>query len=153
MPEIEFKIDDLRPNFESIKTDLMPEAIMLIDDIAEIERSWMIALAPFLWGDLREGHTIEEIGILARYVYSDVPHFEPVVAGHTVLGPFSSEKQLHWWFWHLKNELGGKYEPKVGTGNKTAPNKYPSEALIASEGEVDARIEVFYNNSFGSFSS
>lgn len=134
------EFQELRSNLPDKAEDLMKNAS---DGIGEIYRGAMVAEAPYLWGDLREGHEVEERGPLEIYVFSDVPHFEPVVNGHKITGPFNSAKQLAWWFWYLKNELGGEYEPKYGTGNKTEGDDYPARAMVIADPEVEARLQKF----------
>lgn len=137
------EFQDLRSGFPEKAEDLMSAS----DGIGEIYRGAMVSEAPFKWGDLREGHTVEDVGSLEKYIYSDVPHFEPVVKGHKVAGINNSPRQRRWWFWYLKNELGGEYTPL--TNGKVEENDYPSRAMINAEGEVDARLQSFLDEVFG----
>jgi hypothetical protein len=69
-----------------------------------------------------------------------------IVNGHMVL---TTEKARKWWFWHLKNELGGKYTRKtpgqsvMGPGGKAVgyvpPDRYPARAVaeLVNSGQVD----------------
>ena len=131
---------DLKENFPDKSDELMSNAN---DGIGEIIRGAMISESPFLWGDLRWAHTVEDIGPLEKYIFSDVPHFEPIVKGHVITGVNNSERQRRWWFWYVHNELGGEYSPKYGTGNKTPENDYPSRALINADSDIDERLQRF----------
>ena len=60
-----------------------------------------------------------------------------ITEGHKVL---TTEKARRWWFWHLKNELGGKYGRKTsGKGGYVPPDRYPNRALneLVNSGQVD----------------
>lgn len=138
-------IKELRDSFPEKAEALMGDAS---NGIAEIYRGAMVNEAPFKWGDLRTGHTVEDIGPLEKYVYSDVPHFEPIVKGHAVAGINNSPQQRGWWFWYLEHELGGEYTPK--TDGRVEENDYPSRAMIIAEPEIDARLQQFLDEVFSS---
>ncbi len=151
---IEFDIEKyLKEDIKNIRDELpeKAEAFMSASDgIAEIIRAEMVSEAPFLWGDLREGHTVEDVGPLEKYIFSDVPHFEPLVKGHIITGINNSPRQRAWWFWYLANELGGSYTPKYGTGNKTPENDYPSRALVNADAAIESRAQLFLDEVFSS---
>lgn len=140
------EIEGFRNDFPDRAEQLMGDAS---DGIGEIIRGAMVSEAPYKWSDLREGHTVEDIGPLEKYIYSDVPHFEPIVKGHIIMGVNNSERQRRWWFWYLANELGGSYTVKHGTGNKTPENDYPARALINAEGDIEARLDQFLQELIG----
>ena len=59
-----------------------------------------------------------------------------ITTGHPVL---TTEKSRKWWFWHLKNELGGKYERKTsGPKGQVPPDDYIQRAIktLISSGYV-----------------
>ncbi len=61
-----------------------------------------------------------------------------IVNGHMVL---TTEKARRWWFWHLKNELGGKYTRKTPgkASGYVPPDRYPTRAVaeLVNSGHVD----------------
>lgn len=139
---VKSELQDLKGVFPEKAESLMGAS----EGIAEIIREAMVSRAPYKWGDLREGHTVEDVGPLEKYIFSDVPHFEPLVKGHTVSGINNSDRQRRWWFWYLEKELGGEYTPK--TNGKVEANDYPTEALQSVDGEIDARLQAFLDEVF-----
>lgn len=156
MAGIEINIQDMvRPGLEEI-VNILPskaeEAMDASDGVAEIIRGYMVSFAPFKWGDLREGHIVEDVGPLERYIYSDVPHFKWVVEGtppheirakHTITTKTGKEIPGYLYWEGLEHPLSVVHHPG------TAPNNYPSEALAASESEVEARLTRFIDEVLG----
>lgn len=148
----------VRSEFEDIRSSFPDKAESLMsagDGIAEIIRKHMVTEAPFKWGDLREGHTVESMGPLESYIFSDVPHFEWVVKGTpphdiyprgavTYLGftvREGSGKQALFW-------EGAAHPVRMVHHPGTKPNDYPSRALENAEGEVEARLQQFMDEVF-----
>lgn len=160
IPGIEININNLaKEAFQEI-VNVLPEASyhLMKDDIGEVYRENMVSLAPFKWGDLREGHIVEETGNLEIAVYSDVPHFKFVVAG----------TQPHWIYpkgtfagaTYMGQEImghNGGYLYWVGADHPvwrvyhpgTQPNDYPAEAFTQAEPEIDSKLQEYLNNVFG----
>jgi len=148
----------LKGEFQTIRDNFPDKAEELMDTgdgIAEIIRGAMVTEAPFKWGDLREGHTVEETGELERYIFSDVPHFEWVVLGTrphdiypraavTYLGSTvregSGKSALFW--------EGADHPVYMVHHPGTAPNDYPSRALQNVDGEIEGRLQRFLDEVF-----
>ena len=90
--------------------------------------------APRDTGKLAESHhmtsnskeTVIKTGRIAR---NGVPLWHYVVDGHRVL---TTEKSRRWWFWYLKNVLGGSYTRKTsGPPGYVPPNRYHERAIAA----------------------
>lgn len=136
--------DEASPFIQSKVDDFIPQAITMMDDIADIYKQGLEDNAPIgETGELGDLSTWDSIGTLERFIFSASDHFDPIVKGHTILGPYTSDKQLRWWFWYLWNELGGSYEPKYGTGNKTEANDYPAIAFEDADSAIDDRVDEF----------
>ncbi len=150
---IKNEFQDMRDSFPEKAEDLMSGAS---DGIGEIIRGAMVNEAPFKWGDLREGHTVEDVGPLEKYIYSDVPHFKFVVEGtaphdifpraavtylgHTIRAG-SGKSALFW--------EGADHPVPMVHHPGTQPNDYPSRALENADGEIDARLQKFLDEVFG----
>lgn len=121
------------------------------DGMAEIIRGAMVSEAPFKWGDLREGHVVQEIGEWIRRIFSDVPHFDWVVGGTYAHDIWASG-------WVGGSYLGVTKYGKTGTGKQalwwpdaphpythvhhpgTKPNDYPLRALENAKPEIESRV-------------
>jgi hypothetical protein len=152
MAELTFKIgkEGIFTLYQKMVENIPQKTVSLVDEIASIYERYMTMEAPISdspgRGGLRDAHTIMDIGEYGRYIYSDVPYFDAVVTGHEVMGIDNSEQQRKWWFWYLKNVLGGDYTPIVGTGNKTEGNDYPTRAFYNAKSDVDTAINNYLNN-------
>jgi len=145
------KDDQVTPYLEEILGNILPQTSNLLDDISDIEVEYMQSENPI--GETQQLNDLtmwEAFSALVRYIFSAAGHFEPIVNGHAILGPFLTEKQRKWWFWYLNEVLGGDYDVKYGTGNSTPPNDYPSTSLVASDADVDSRCEQFLDEFLGS---
>lgn len=64
-----------------------------------------------------------------RVASNGVPLWIYIVGGHRVL---TTEKSRKWWFWYLKNVLGGNYTRKTsGKRGYVPPNRYHERAVNA----------------------
>ncbi|MDY9922790.1 hypothetical protein [Methanobacterium sp.] len=144
------KDDQASPFIYDIISNIPSKTSNFIEDIGELHRQEMEDIAPV--GETEELSNLTVVistGEFSVYVFSASGHFDPVVDGHEIMGVFNSPKQTAWWFWYLNNVLGGDYEVKYGTGNKTPPNDYPSEAMVIVDADVDARGEQYLNGILG----
>ncbi len=142
--------DEVTPYIEEIISNILPQTSQTLDDISDIEVEYMQSENPI--GETQQLNDLtmwEARGELVRYIFSAAGHFEPIVNGHVILGPFLTDLQRRWWFWYLNEVLGGDYDVKYGTGNNTPPNDYPSRALEYSDADVDARLDQYLNDLFG----
>ena len=130
--------------YQKLISEIPDDTTLLLDDLGEIYKENMDIEAPFLTGYLISQHIVEMLGTYDRYIYSDAPYFDDVVAGHAVYGPIFSEKQRRWWFWYLHNVLGGSYENK--TDGHQPGNNYPTRAYYNAQPTVDARIQEYLSN-------
>lgn len=146
MSELGIKIDKAAlESYLSTKLNELPEkARELLGDessgIAEKYRAAMIDEAPYVTGDLREGHIVEETGEYERLITSDVPHFPFVVLGtraHVIRGN-------PWLYWE-----GAEHPVRRVNHPGTAPNDYVSRAFENAEGAVDAEIQRFLDSFIG----
>lgn len=142
--EYHFDKDNVQGVYLNLVGEFPNDSVILVDDLAEIYRGYMADESPFVIGDMREGLVIENIGMYGRYVFSDVPYFDAVVAGHWVYGPIFTEKQLKWWFWYLRVMLGGEYVNK--TDGFKEGNDFPSRAYEKAQPRIDDRIQQFLTN-------
>ena len=73
---------------------------------------------------------------------ANIEYAADVHEGHVVAGPLNSDRQRKWWFATLKDEYGGEYTPKVGTGNKSDGNPFFDRALDTVEGNLEEYIKM-----------
>lgn len=142
--------DEVTPFIQDILDNILGKTSNFLDDVSDIEVDYMQSENPI--GETQQLNDLtmwEPKGELVRYIFSAAGHFEPIVEGHVILGPMLTERQRKWWFWYLFNVLGGDYDVKYGTGNKTPANDYPTRALVASDDEVDVRAEQYLDDLFG----
>jgi hypothetical protein len=138
------KSETITDELEGLLGELMPQGILMMDDIGEIYKNAMQDVTPI--GETQQLYAqtlVESFGDMDRYISSEADHFDPVVGGHIVYGPIFSDLQRRWWFWYLNSVLGGEYTPKVGSGNKLPGNDYPSEAFVNADADVEARVNEF----------
>ena len=133
--------DTILAAYQKIIDDFPGKTSDLVDELAELYRGYMVAEAPYIFGDMREGHVIESTGEFTRYVYSDVPYFDAVVNGHVVNGPIYSDKQRRWWFWYLRTVLGGDYSNK--TDGFQQGNNYPERAYNNAQSSIDNKMQEY----------
>lgn len=144
------KNDEVSPYVEGVIDYFQSNSSGLMDDIGDIGVEEMQVVNPI--GETQQLNDLTmwiPQGEFVRYIFSAAGHFEPVVAGHVILGPMLTEKQRKWWFWYLHNVLGGEYTVKYGTGNKTPGNDYPAEALINMDDPVEVRLQEFLDGAMG----
>lgn len=144
------KEDEVSPYVEGVIDYFQNNTSNLRDDIGDILVDEMQVVNPI--GETQQLNDLTICLVLDEYtiyVFSAAAHFEPVVAGHVILGPMLTEKQRKWWFWYLHNVLGGEYTVKYGTGNKTPENDYPAEALVNADDPVEARLQQFLDVAMG----
>lgn len=142
--------DQITPYLESVKGDLPGKSSAFMDNMGDLLVEELQVESPI--GETQELHDLAmwlPQGDLIRYIFSASGHFDPVVDGHEIMGVFQTPKQTRWWFWYLKNELGGSYTVKYGTGNKTPENDYPARALVNADGEIELMLDTFYDDVFG----
>lgn len=145
------EIEGFRNDFPDRAEQLMGDAS---DGIAEIIRGAMVDEAPYKWGDLREGHTVEDIGPLEKYIFSDVPHFEWIVKGtkpHDIY-PIGTVSYLGQTIRQGKRALfweGASHPVPMVHHPGTEPNDYPARALINAEGDIEARLDQFLQELIG----
>jgi hypothetical protein len=90
--------------------------------------------APRDTGKLAESHHVvstakETLIKTNRTARNGTPLWYYVVDGHRVL---TTEKSRKWWFWYLKNVLGGSYTRKTsGPPGYVPPNRYHERAIAA----------------------
>jgi hypothetical protein len=90
--------------------------------------------APRDTGEFADSHysryNDKETVILARKkAKNGTPLSHYIIGGHRVLTTAKSRK---WWFWHLKNNLGGSYTRKTnGPPGYVPPNNYHERAVNA----------------------
>ncbi|MCE7699764.1 MAG: hypothetical protein K8E24_013445 [Methanobacterium paludis] len=125
--------------YDKIVTEMPDNTVLLLDDLGEICKEKMDIEAPSGTGNLISQHTVEDFGTYARYICSEVEYFDPLVGGHNVFGPIFSDLQRRWWFWYLKNELGGEYENK--TDGHYEGDNYPMRAYYDAQAEMDSRMQ------------
>jgi len=97
-------------------------------------------------GHLRDRHRVTGSGT-HRQIVNDASYVKYVITGHRVL---TTPRSRRWWFWYLKNELGGTYRRKTpGPKGYVRPNNYPRRAVttLKSGGEMK-NIEVKYLKQF-----
>lgn len=144
------KDDPVTPFIDELLGNILPHTSNFLDDVSDIEVEYMQSENPI--GETQELNDLTmwiSQGELVRYIFSASGHFDPVVGGHEIMGPLLTEKQRKWWFWYLNNVLGGDYDVKYGTGNKTPPNDYPAIALVNSDADVDARGDQYLTELLG----
>lgn len=140
--EIRKGIDEVTPDLQDKRDNLLIQAIVTLDIIAELYKEFMQAVTPI--GETNQLHDLTNVfsdDTLSRWIGSEAPHFDWIVPGHNVHGPIFSDRQRRWWFWYLNNVLGGEYANK--TDGKTEPNDYPLIAFEMAEGDVNAQAEEF----------
>ena len=130
--------------FERIVGELPDDTTQLLDDLGETYKEFMEFEAPAISFDLINNIIVEMLGTYDRYIYSTVSYFDDVVAGHDVYGPIFSDKQRAWWFWYLKNVLGGEYTNKTD-GHKEG-NNFPTRAYYDAQSTIDAQISRYLEN-------
>lgn len=85
-------------------------------------------------GFLRAGHDMniqDNIGEILCNVF----YWRHVVYGHRVL---TTDKSRKWWFWYLKNILGGSYQRKTdGPVGYVPPNDYILRASVNVMSKID----------------
>ena len=136
--------DEVTPDLHDKQDNLLVQAIVTLDIIAELYKEFMQAVTPI--GETNQLHDLTDIfsdDTLSRWIISEAPHFDWIVPGHAVYGPIFSDKQRRWWFWYLNNVLGGEYTNNAM--GKTGPNDYPQIAFDMAEGDVNAEAEEFLN--------
>jgi hypothetical protein len=136
--------DTVQGLYQKLVDELPDDTTLLLDDLSEIYKENMDIEAPYLTGYLISMHIVEMLGTYDRYIYSDASYFDDVVGGHAVYGPIFSDKQRRWWFWYLKNVLGGSYENK--TDGHQPGNDYPTRAYYNAQSAIDARIQEYLSN-------
>lgn len=144
------KNDMLTPYLENVKTSLPVESSNFMDTMGDLLVDYLQTETPI--GETHELHDLTmwlAQGELTRYIFSASGHFDPVVDGHEIMGVFNTPKQTRWWFWYLNNVLGGSYDAKYGTGNKTPANDYPAVALINADSDIESGMDKFYDDVFG----
>jgi hypothetical protein len=137
--------DNTSPDLIDILSSLMGNAIDFMDEVGDLYVGAEQAFAPYWTGDVYNKTISEAEGPLTRNIYSTSDHFDPLVDGHVILGPMLTDKQRKWWFWFLNNVLGGDYTPKYGTGSKTPPNEYISDAFSAVDPDIDGKLDEFWD--------
>lgn len=134
--DVTFNVSDLIAFFEGKISNLPEMATSLLDGIGEDIRGEMVDEAPYKWGDLRAGHTIESPSEWVRVMFSDVPHFDWVVGGtkpHIIEGN-------PWLYWE-----GAEHPVRRVHHPGTAPNDYPARALENAQTGIEERINDFLN--------
>ena len=137
-----FDKETIQAIYEALREDFPDKFSQLMEDLAEIYRLYMVDFSPWITSNMRQMMEKDDTGDYSWYVYSDVPYFDDVVGGHKVYGPIFSDKQRRWWFWYLKNVLGGSYTSKGGYSG----NDFPAQAYDAASGEIDAKIQEFLSS-------
>lgn len=84
-------------------------------------------------GKLKKGHKLVSKSLMAKQIINNVDYWVYVVYGHKL---WVSEKQRKWWFWYLREMLGGSYTRKWFSIKKSGdmevfvmPNNYPDRAV------------------------
>lgn len=144
------KDDQITPYIEGVRSDLPGKSTTFMDNMGDLLVEELQVESPI--GETQELHDLAmwlPQGDLVRYIFSASGHFDPVVEGHEIMGVFLTEKQTRWWFWYLNNVLGGSYDVKYGTGNKTPENDYPARALANADSDIEMELDQFYYDVFG----
>lgn len=85
-------------------------------------------MVPVDKGDLKEGHYVELIAPIVKYIKCRVAYWVDVVYGHKTL---ATEEQRLYWFWLLNTVFGGEYTRKTqGDTGYVPPDDYPNRAYI-----------------------
>ena len=91
--------------------------------------------APRNTGAFSQSHTIQHESrvtyiLSSKRASNGTPLWKYIVGGHRVL---TTERSRRWWFWHLKNELGGNYTRKTqGPRGYVPPDDYVQRAVDAA---------------------
>jgi hypothetical protein len=143
----------VEPNPSEIPTEVieptLTQVALKLDDTIQIP-----GYAPRDTGMFASRHQAIVEGIIA-YIINPIQVedgnmlWSLIVNGHAVL---TTEKSRKWWFWHLKNELGGSYTRKTGGGpGYVSPDNYPERAIAAviSANYIQTAVEEEINKYFG----
>lgn len=133
---IHYDLNELINEFQD-KVDKTPQlGINLVDGIAEDIRDAMVIEAPFKWGMLKELHVVETVSDWIREIFSLAPYFDIVVGGSSPHDIYPlSKKALYW--------PGADYPVKHVYHPGTAPNDYPSRAIVNADGAINTRVNEF----------
>lgn len=138
------KDQDPTSDLQSTLDELHSQAFVLMDLVGQIYLEFIQPMTPV--GETSELLNLTDVFVeddLERWVGSMAEHFDYIVPGHTIAGVFNSERQTRWWFWYLNNVLGGEYDVKYGTGNKTPEYDYPGMAFDMADPIVEMALEEF----------
>lgn len=115
----------------------------LMDDLQDIAERWVRKEAPRDKGVLKSATRHDGQGDTRHIFVSTTvaPYFRPVVEGHRTL---TTVKQRKWWFWHLRNNLGGNYTRKTkGPKGQVPPNDYMNKAFHNMMPNIKAKVKNF----------
>jgi hypothetical protein len=129
--------DEASPFIQSKVDDFIPQAVIMMDDVAEIYKGYLESEAPV--GETHELADLsmwEALGLLERFIFSGSGHFDWVVGGTEAHDIYPVNAQALYW---PEADHPVKHVHHPGT----APNDYPSEAYISADGDVDERINEF----------
>lgn len=129
--------DEVTPFIQSRVDEFIPQAVVMLDDVAEIYKEHLEGEAP-----VGETHELADLsmwepeGQFERFIFSGAEHFKWIVEGTPPHDIYPVNAQALYW-------EGAEHPVKHVFHPGTAPNDYPSEAFISADSDVDDRINEF----------
>ncbi|OPY25025.1 MAG: hypothetical protein A4E26_00037 [Methanobacterium sp. PtaU1.Bin097] len=129
--------DEATPFLEGKVNDFIPQAVNMMDNVADTYKGYLEADAPV--GETHELADLsmwEPLGLLERFIFSGSGHFDWVVGGTAAHDIYPvNAKALYWP--EADHPVKHVYHPG------TEPNDYPSEAFESADSEIDNIINEF----------